>query len=218
MSCSRAAPGSPQHTLSQRPSRAWSTSQCSPRTAGLPQWVLRMALSCTLGCCSAQHNVHACNSAHGPAPGLADPSVICMQRPWELDVSGPCNGTYSAAASGAGCAVTSHGPGSLRISGAQAAPQDTLPGYAFNVSYIVQSPSQVCSLGPYPSSADACNDQALECMHLCATNLWTTYSMGHGTRPTLPRWHAERLPLQGGSGWHRVPGADRQQPQCTSAR
>ncbi len=64
-----------------------------------------------------------------------------MQRPWALDITGPANGTYAAAGRGA---VSSHAAGSLRISGLQdAKPTDTLQGYAFNVSYIVQSPSQV---------------------------------------------------------------------------
>ena len=66
-----------------------------------------------------------------------------MQRPWELDVTGPGNGTFKPARSGADYAVATQAAGSLHISGAQSAPTETLQGYAFNVSYIVHSPTQV---------------------------------------------------------------------------
>ena len=76
-----------------------------------------------------------------------------MQRPWVLDVTGPANGTYAAAGRGA---VSSRAAGSLRISGLlDAEPTDTLQGYAFNVSYIVHSPSQVC---PFPLLPMHCPD------------------------------------------------------------
>ena len=85
---------------------------------------------------------------------------LCMQRPWELHVSGPRNSTYSTAGRSAHYSVTTLGPGSLLVGGAQDASTETLQGYAFNVSYIVHSPSQVRPLGLVMCHMHVC-------MHAC---------------------------------------------------